>query len=248
MLEVLIGVLTILGAIVGALISHYINKQSQERAWKREYALRLVEEVYSVLFNSLRRITSSLERKIYYHVSFVEWYGMKEDYRYFMVDKKFRAKLDDFFEKMEGYGTAVIRLRQTILPEILNEETERVFNVQAEKHATLEVKYKRRRDVIATSPRIVDCLISRTHPKEDVLAESPESSVIECFVNFRQRDGKPFHSHDVAKFDEFWESCLERMKSNETYQFVIGENDRLLDEARNLEKEIIKRIEEPWKI
>lgn len=100
----------------------------------------------------------------------------------------------------------------------------------------------------AKPSNIIDCLISQTHPRDRALRDTSEVSNVECFVNVRQRGGTPFHSHDLAKFNECWESCLKRMKEDKTYKFIIEENDKLLTEAKNVKKEIVKRIEEPWKI
>jgi len=116
---------TIVGIVIGAGIAFFIQTRTQKRAWKREYSVKIAETVYGVLFNSLRRIIPSLERKIYYRMSFVGWYNMKEDHRYFMVDKKFRTKLDNFLERAQGYSRATNELRNTILAEITNEETEK---------------------------------------------------------------------------------------------------------------------------
>jgi len=38
------------------------------------------------------------------------------------------------------------------------------------------------------------------------------------------------------------------MKENETCKFVVEENSKILEDARKLREEIVKRIEKPWKI
>ena len=240
---------TIVGIVIGAGIAFFIQTRTQKRAWKREYSVKIAETVYGNLFNSLRGIIPALEEKRYYSVNFDDWVKMTQDHRYFMVDEKFRAKLDYFLKGVKDYASAVTRLRGTIIPEILNEETERVFDVETERHATLGVKYKEKHQNISTSPRMLDTLIYETHPKEYALRDLSETpSSVQCIIQITKRDNRTYSTPYEAKFDEYWESCLERMKSNETYQFVIKENERLLDEARGLEKEIAKRIEEPWKI
>lgn len=241
-------VVNLLFLLVGSAITYFVQSRTQKRAWKREYSIKIAETIYGSLFNSLRRIIPSLERKHYGQLSFGEWETMQRDHRYFMVDRKFRTKLDHLLKRVQDYSMAVNKLRNTVLPKITNEETERVFNVETEENATLEVKYKEKHHNVSTSPRIINCLISETHPKNRATRNLSGISNIECLVYIRQRDGKTFHSHDLTKFNEFWQSCLRRMKEGETYKFVIEENEKLLEEARNVRKEIVKRIEEPWKI
>lgn len=240
---------TLVAVLVGFLASYFLQTKTQKKAWKREYSVKIAETVYGSLFRQVKWIIWSLEKRHYAQVSFEEWGQIQEDHRYFMVDEKFRTRLDEFFERVRNYSRAVYSsLRNTILPKIANEETERVFNVKTDETAKLDVKYKEKHRNISTSPEIIECLISQTHPRDYALRNKSDISNVECFVNIRQRDGKIFHSHDLAKFNEFWQACLKRMREDETYRFIIEENDKLLEEARNVKKEIVKRIEEPWKI
>lgn len=239
---------TLIAVLIGFLASYFLQTKTQKRAWKREYSVKIVETVYSSLFSGIKSIILSLESRWYRQLGFESWRTIQDDHRYLMVDKKFRTKLDELRKRLEGYSTAIYELRNEILPEIANEETRRVFDVETDDKARLEVKHKKRRSLASTSPNIISCLISQTHPKEDVLKDSSEISIVECFVNIRRRDGTTFHSHEEKKFDEFWESCLRRMREDKTYKFIIEENDKLLEEARNVKKEIVRRIEEPWKI
>jgi hypothetical protein len=42
--------------------------------------------------------------------------------------------------------------------------------------------------------------------------------------------------------------CLQRAKDDCEQKFIIHENEDLLREAKEIKKELIKQIEEPWKI
>ena len=173
---------------------------------------------------------------------------MQEDHRHLMVDEKFRIELDKFCEQVQKYSGAVSKLRNTILPEITKEEAKRVFNVETDRRLNLNVKYIEKGHPMTHGSNIIDCLISQTHPKDQALRNKSEISSVECIVDIRKRDGTSFHSNDMTKFNEFWQSCIRRMKEHKTYKFIIEENDKLLEEARKLKKEIATRIEEPWRI
>jgi hypothetical protein len=82
------------------------------------------------------------------------------------------------------------------------------------------------------------------HPIKRVLEDNPNISNIQFTIRIYLLDGKPHHFYDESKVEEFWKSCIKRMKKHDTYRFVIEENDRLLEEARKMNKEIGNRIEE----
>lgn len=239
---------TLIAVLVGFLASYFLQTKTQKRAWKREYSVKIAETVYGSLFRPIKWIIQSLERGHGGQLIFSEWGQIQEDHRYFMVDEKFRTRLDKFLERVRNHSDAGYKIENIILPKITNEETMRVFDVETDEHARLQVKYMRGHRPHSGTPSIIRCLISQTHPKDDALSHTADFSSVECFVNIKQRNGERFDSDDLTKFNEFWESCLKRMKEDETYKFIIEENDKLLTDARDVMKEIIKRIEEPWKI
>lgn len=163
-----------------------------------------------------------------------------------MVDEIFRKKLDTFFERVRKYNDSVNELRTRILPDIINKEVKRVFltGVLAEE-INLEVRYKDGTHIVSTSPKIIDCLISEIHPKDFAVRSNPEAVVLEFHLKYGQ---VPADTKDVGKFDEFWMSCLSRMKEDKTYQSILKEADGLLEEAKDVRKRIVELIEEPWKI
>jgi len=173
---------------------------------------------------------------------------MQDDHRYFMVDEKFRAKLDNFDERIEKYDLSVNEVTREILPEIIKEAIKETFNVEALKQVSLEVKYKQKNRNFSTSPNLIQCLISATHPKDHVLKSKANVSNAQLDFKIPKRNGEVFHSTNLDKFNEFWSLCETKLNENETCKFVIEEDEKLLTEARNIKKEIVKRIEEPWKI
>lgn len=241
-------VVNLLFLLIGSGITYFVQTKTQKRAWKREYSVKIAETVYGTLFGKVNYILRLLEKKVYHQLDFEEWRQIQVDHRYFMVEGKFRTRLDNFLERVQRYSDAVSRLRSTILPKIANEETERVFNLEAFGHASLNVEYKHKRDNFSESPHIIPCLVSKTHPKDRVFRGKSEISNVKFDIRIKKLDGGFYHSDEVAKFDEFWESCVRRMKEDKTYKFIIEENEKLLEDARKLQKEIVKRIEEPWKI
>ena len=240
-------IVAIVSVLIGAGISYFVTTKTQKRAWKREYAVKIAETVYGLVYRDLKWIIWFLENEPSEHeLNFKHWGIIQEDHRYLMVDEVFRDKLDTFFERVRRYNDSVNELKTKILPSIINKEVERIFmkGTPADE-IKLEVRYKDGTHIMSTSPKIIDCLISEIHPKDYAMRSNPEAVILEFLLLWGQVPASPM---DVDKFDEFWESSLRRMKEDKTYNFVIEENGNLLEEARKMKKEIVKRIEEPWRI
>lgn len=54
---------TLVGVAIGAGISYYVQTKTQERAWKREYSVKIAETVYGSLYREVKWIIWSLENK-----------------------------------------------------------------------------------------------------------------------------------------------------------------------------------------
>jgi len=237
-------VVALVSVLIGAGISYFVQTRTQKRVWKREYSIKIAETVYGSLYRDAKWVIWYLEQKHLSPLHFEEWGRIQEDYRYFMVDEEFRDKLDAFFERVRRYNVSVHELRTKILPGIINEEAEGIFKTSVQE-IKLDVRYKDGIDIVSTSPNIIECLISQTHPKDYVLRSNPEIVILEFHIMFGQ---VPTDRSVEDKFDEFWGSCLKRMKEDKTYQSILGETDRLLEEARYVKKKLVERIQEPWKI
>ena len=239
--------LNLVSVLVGFLASYLLLVRQQERAWKREYSIKIAETVYGSLYRAVKGIVSSLEERLLRPIYFLTWREFQQDHKYFMVQEKFRAELDEFLKYVQNYEKQVIRLRNTILPKILHKEANRIFKTET-KEIALRIKHESEGEVFLvpmTEDRLVEHLISEIHPKDYSLKRYPESKVVDFQILFEQ----VYAGSDVVdKFDKFWESCLRDMKEDKTYMRAIEENDKLLEEAKRVKKEIAKRIEEPWKI
>lgn len=241
-------IVAIVSVLIGAGISYFVQTKTQKKAWQREYSVKIAETVYGALFRDMKNLIRSLENKYYLWISFEGWRQVQEDHRYFMVDEKFREKLDQFSDRVERYSRAVMQLRNEILPKMVFEETERCFGTKVNEVPRFNVSYMDGYTHCSTSPNLINCLVSQIHPIEDVKRYKSEISDLESIIEIKSIDAKITHLPYLTEGEEFWESCLRRMKEDKTYKFIIEENQELLEEARQVKKEIIERIEKPWKI
>lgn len=235
---------TLLGIVIGAGIAYFVQNRTQKRTWKREYAVRLAEEVYGVLYKELKWIVFFLKKTEINQLNFESWGRIQEEYRYFMVDEEFSQKLDQFFQRVRDYNEVIYKLKERILPKIIDEAGLDIFGTHIDRMVP-RVKFKDVNSVQTETPNFIDCLLSSNHPTDYVVKHYPEAKFLEFDFSFGT---VPASEHDIKKFDQYWKLCLEKKNENETYKFVKDESERLLTEASKLEKEITRRIREPWNI
>jgi len=240
---------TLIGIVIGAGIAYFVQTKTQNRAWKREYGVKIAEEVYGNLFKEMKNIIRLLEEKYDTHwISFDKWKEFQQDHRYFMVDKVFRARLDDFSDKLDEYSKVAVKMGSDIR-KIIFEETDRVFGIKTNQVPQAEVTYMKGYTRSATFPDLVQCLVSETYPAFLPKKLDSEASDMEFILRVTSIDGhKTIQIAYSSNYEDFWQTCLGRMKENETYRFLVEENSKILEDARRLREEIVKRIEEPWKI
>ena len=102
----------LIGAVIGAGITYYVQTRTQKRAWKREYSIAIVEQVYGVICTEMKGIIMFLEKKYcVYRLGFDTWKQLQHDYKCFMVEESCRKRLDKFLENLERYSGAVVKLK-----------------------------------------------------------------------------------------------------------------------------------------
>lgn len=217
-----------------------LGKKQHREARTKDYQLSATKEVYGPLYGSIKSVVLPLEQKWYRQIQLDVWREMQDDERYFIVDKKFRGRLDRFYKKLENYNNNVFKLRSRVVSDIVNEEGKRIFKTSFEK-MRLRIEFLEKKEIHTQDCSMVECLISKTHPKDYVLRKDSERELFDFKVYFGQA---PADSRIVENFDELWEACLARMEEDGTYRFVIQENENLLEEAKELKEEMVKRIEE----
>jgi len=244
----LIFIFGIIGSLlVGVGITYFVEKKTQERAWKREYAVKVAETVYMPLCTQMNLVTRFLEenpfRPVPDYLYFGEWSSIKKENRHLMVDRDFRSEIIAFFDRFRNYKESVDEFRANILS-IVKGEAERVFKIKTRgTEPEFRVRYKENnQQVTYSNMKVIDHLISQEHPREYILKDNPRRVIEEFQIQFGQ---EPI---PVAKekLDDFWNSCVKRMKG--TYQNIQREKEGILEDATKLKDKLEERIQEPWKI
>ncbi|MCK4477990.1 hypothetical protein KAU88_05640 [Candidatus Bathyarchaeota archaeon] len=204
----------LIGTLVGLGVSYFVQSRTQKRAWKREYSVKIVEEVYGALFKEFQNVLAELEKKVAHHVHLMEWSEIKRSYKYFMVDKEFRRKIDFFDSRLSTFSDSISRARDFI-SDFLVEETRKAFGIEGELgFAKLNVVLGRgKRGTARRDIDLVECVLRRKHPKEAALEIWPGYSIQSADVEITGGEGQ-YDRSDLRRFEEYWEKSLERAKRN----------------------------------
>jgi len=251
MLEIIASGLlgAILGGIVGSLITYYTQKHTQERAWKREYAIKSIETVHGPMFVGMNNVLSELQKSPCYQVGFFEWSEIQNSYQYLMIDEEFKKRVENFFTKLEKYNEAILTARREVMDRIILEEAQHRFSsYRLDRLPQFLVKISQSQSEYAN---LIDCLFLQKHPVEYIAEMFPHLKNPEYYISL-YRGGKVIDLHykdsSKRKIDKMWKSCQERAEKDLTIQLIRREHDELLVKTQELIKELIKHIQEPWKI
>lgn len=244
----------VVGAVVGAGISYYVQTKTQRNAWKREYSVKIAETVYATLYSNVKGIKTLLENGKFDIISFAGWSEFQKDHRQLQVrPDKFRAQLDEFLKKIEGYDRDVLRLIQEVFPDIVQKASEKVFELIPDE-MNINVKCKQssgRFEQGNYTP--VFCLRERKYPRELLMESFPDSEIVSFSVDLGKSHSVIGHNAvelnfptnvNEEKFKEFWKSCLELGNENEIYKRVLQKQSELLKESKIIFKELEKRMED----
>lgn len=263
---------TIIGVIIGAVISITSQFWAQRLAWKRDYSLKAIEQIYSPLYGVILPIEKILEEKEYVNTAFGHWDGCKKDYRYFMVDTKFREKLDDFYDKMELRSKKISRLETIIIPKIQVEIAGKIFPFKPnpERQISMYIMYfKSHKQIQSFYMRLIrdikqqldldtiakNALVGLNLKDEDIdnveckIVFSKEENVfIPNRAEIEKNDPKCFQyeSTNQRLNIDFFNACLKETAQTPEHQSLIQEEPSLFESVKEIKKELIQRIEEPW--
>lgn len=240
---------TVVGIMIGAGITYFVQARTQKRVWKREYALRTSETIYGPLFEAL-------DKALMYHrdgsepqgFGFYEWDNIKSTYKQLMVDEIFSNRLDKLTEELIKFNKKLQEIRN-FAHRLSIEEAKIAFPSDTEIFPMFIIKTQKNESQIT----VYESLISKERPDVAMLRNEKQNEKQEYFVALRPLpNGTPImlEYRDMTKqhFDEFWEKCHKIMEDNSEVKYVRQKYPKLLEEMKGVRKELVKRIKEPWVI
>jgi hypothetical protein len=258
----LLGTLT--GIMIGAGITYFVDKRTQKRVWKREYAVKTTEQVYGELYGEIKAIVEGLSKEnIFTQVNPQQkWETIANDHRYFMVDEKFREQLDRFYKALETYNNSCYKL-DWVSRRALIKCAKISFDREPDSTVYLYFTYftnKIRHDI----PIETDTHLRRLETIEEMensqllnvdrtLVKGKQFKITFNYTNYQLPPNLPptstqFEEDNYDRITAYWNLCLQSLKQDANYSYVEKEKPALLKEAIEIKKSIEKRISEPWKI
>jgi hypothetical protein len=163
-------------------------------------------------------------------------------------------KHDSFSKRIQTYSDTVGELDFKISRKLIAESVKECFNEESvDILPSLVVKPF---GVAELNLNIVDGLKSgQTLLKYvDLMAktynvEMPKNTPPTITISFMRKSApNRFESNNLEQINNFWTICQQKLNARPERKFIIEENDKLLEDAKNINKELTKRIEEPWRI
>jgi hypothetical protein len=240
-------VVNLLFLLLGSGITYVVQTRTQKRVWKREYALRNTETVYGPLFQDADNRMTYIEESIPQQVFFIKWDEIKRTYQYLTIDEEFRNRLDRFAQKTWNYSTRFQKIRQ-LAQDIAVEETQFAFPSFKNVYPQFVIKTEREEG----HHHINESLIRQEHPYTSALKNKKEEKH-EYFIALNpiqsgQTSVLKYEDEVKAIFDAMWDKCHQRMEQNSDVQAIRKEYPEIIKELQSIRKELIRRIQEPWKI
>ena len=240
----------LVAVLIGFLASYTLQTITQKRAWKREYSIKIAETIYGSLYQDITQILQTLgngEDLNRLGMNFSKWEEFRQDHRYFMVEKEFRGTLDKLLEDIKEVNSMFYKFKRDDLRSIVNEASEKIFFTNIEGsliHLNITYQKGRRKTPIGTRYDIDEYLLSNKSPIEDILKKKG-GKILALEMTFGQ---VPASKENVGRFNQFWEACVSTLWENESYNTLLTKTKKLLKKAKNVQNELVKRIEEPWRI
>lgn len=237
----------ILGVVAGFTLSYVVQTKTQKRAWKREFLLKNIDQIYGPLYNDSLALETQYNSMLTYHsysqFQSQKWEGIRNSYIFHMIeDEEFRKKLDEFYLQIEMFNENIRDAREHV-NKIVNKIGTKYYDVDVEKI----IIYANNQNQWPTA-RVDDCLLFNIHPKETF--DQDTSSIIQ--INHRVNNSIhriEFQSkEEFEKFEQLWEKLVEDASKNKIFETV--RKTALEIHVKNLEirQKLVKRISERQKL
>ena len=206
------------------------------------------QKIYGQLKKLVTNIISTLEDRAYHRFLLEPWRDIQVDERYHLVNEKLRKRLDNFYERSEEYASAINKIDYKILERITQDVANELFEKDQSTAGGVQLSirfFRKRGKPLNRNIRIRDHLIKHHTIEELIEYDRKKENLSEKEIKHTELQllyhGEP--TNDMQMITNFWNRCLKRLESIPEYKFIVEQNDVLLEEAKEIRKELIKRIE-----
>jgi hypothetical protein len=237
-----------IGAIVGAGISFYVQTQTQKRAWKREYAIKISDSIYGPMYIEIEQVLRQMSYEPFSMGFWLrDWAQIKKTYQHLMMDEKLKQRID-LMNDIGWTSTERTQRVRNITGMILEEEARKTFPEKGGLLPEFEIDPNGSRHI-----DFFDSFVRQEHPAIMASKDKNIASIKDYFIGFPPFQGQPatrfrYEGETKTKFDELWSNCHKRFEETPEVKDARKEYPETLHELERLKEELARYIQEPWRV
>ncbi len=258
-----LGIIAILVSVVtGSLLTYAIQSRTQKSAWKREAALRKIDDIYGPLYNELNRISASLGKDgpQFFGVTFdpqkdPHWASIKPGFRYYLIEPDLRKELDNFFNLYSEYEAAKQK-EWTIVEAKFIPRLQSAFGSDVEAATCVATAVQTNgQPVKLPADSLRNPVIRGLHPLEYLKQQYPGYSNYRLGVDLQRRglsqllfNASSPNEELEQRFDGVIAATIKDVAADPTVVWTMKTVADLKSLADILKEKLRKKIEEPWNV
>jgi hypothetical protein len=248
---------------IGSLLTYIVQTRTQKSAWKREAALRKVDEIYGPLYDEMNRISETLSEAspLTPHPTFtlyppeVGWRAIKAGYRYYLIEGDLRNQLGEFHDLLEKLEANQRRIYGIVDAKLLPRLREAFGDdVQAVQYQ-VTAKQPNGMPISIAGEAIYEPILEGKNPLELTRARYPGYTDYELELSL-QRAGQmlKFFGQGLPnqgareRFDRLLADCMKEVASDSTITLIQDQASKLKKSADALKARLREAIEKPWNV
>lgn len=238
----------IIGVVAGFTLSYLVQTKTQKRAWKREFLLKNIEQIYGPIYNESLELEKQymimIDEHYYHRFQTQEWEKIRNTYTYHMIeDRDFQKELDNFHFEIDAYNKICDYSREKVT-EVLKKESSKFYNVKVQ-----EITFFQKQKNFMPTVKVSNCLLYNIHPKDTFNDPTSKTKIqIEHRIENTLHQIELEEPEDMEKFEQLWNKMNQEISEDKDI-----ENTRTM--ALNLHKKnlairekLVKRISERQKL
>lgn len=236
----------ILGVVAGFTLSYVVQTKTQKRAWKREFLLKNIDQIYGPLYNDSlaleRQYISMVNDHRYFQFQSQNWDRIRNSYTYHMIEEEeFRNELSKFYLSIETHNENVRESRE-LIDEIVNRIGRKYYDVDVEGITFFQKDHNR-----LASAGIKDCLLFNIHPKE-ILGNEDMSIQIMHKLNNASHGIEFTKKEELEEFEKVWTEMIRETTKHAKIESVRKNAFEINLTNQRIRDKLVKRISERQKL
>lgn len=243
------SIAVLIAAGLGSLATYVIQSRTQRRVWKREAALRKIDNVYGPLYEEISRVTKSFNDEPIIDFNYVEkWESVRKQYHYLLIDSGLRTKLIDFYsqldeinekrsEALDKADAQLIRNLQEASGRNLTSVESRIIASKNSKSSAIHIELR-------------DALLNGQHPIDYVKTKYPGYDSYDTEITMLGPELRRTieNAEEKRMVDAVIQKTIKELSEDSTIVFLKEISPRIKSLGSDILGKLRRAIEEPWNV